>query len=190
MSSGTSWETLFGQFSDGMKLVREGNRTPERASIVLSALISDDDIVVRPKAQMVGGEKIFHVTGNFETAKAAIDAGKYDYKYGYAGDMSKVPMAIQPVDARVRIVVPGRVVYNRELFGLIPNLVDPFTALCFGVKFPEEQREHPLGTLWRDATGQLWYVFLYRGGSGRGVSVDQDGADSDWGEGVGFLARE
>lgn len=196
MSSGNAqivernqWQVTFGQFADAMDLVHEGKRTPEEAARVLGPFISGDEIVVKPRVQIVGGEKVFLITGEFNTAAEVI--APYEIKWGYAdGQADKIPMVIQPGDVRARIVNVGRVVYNRELPLLLPNLIDPFNALRFGLKFPDEQRQRPIGTVWRDATGRFWLVYLRVLDGRLSVDVGPGGPDGSWHGDVGFLVRE
>ncbi|MBI3952355.1 MAG: hypothetical protein HY336_00160 [Candidatus Doudnabacteria bacterium] len=196
MSSGNStavarnpWETAFGQFADAMDLLREGKRSPEDAAKVLGTFISGDEIVVKPRVEIVGGEKVFLITGEFNTAADVI--APYPVKWGYAdGKADQIPMVIQPGDVRGRLVNLGRVVYNRELPKLLPNLLDPFNALRFGLKFPDEQRQRPIGTVWRDASGRFWFVCLRVFDGRPDVVVSPGGPGGDWSGGVDFLVRE
>lgn len=182
---------IFDQFSKSMEIAREGQRHPKRVSDALQCIIGDDDIIVRPKVTIVGGEKVYHITGDFNTAAEVIEAGNYPVKWGYAdGKIDKVPMVIWSGDVRARIVVPGRVVYNRELPKLLPNMLDPFNALRFGVKFQSEQLERPIAVVCMDASGEFWYVYLDRFDDERSVGVSQRGPDGVWGDFVGFLVRE
>lgn len=53
--------------------------------------------------------------------------------------------------------------------------------------------EHSVGSGLDDLkhiSGQLWYVYLNRNGSKRNVNVNQNNADNNWNESVGFLARQ
>ncbi len=192
MSSGTAivneWEVAFGQVADVMKLLREGNRTPASVKPALQSIISDDIVVVQPKVTMQGDVKIYHVVASFNNAAEVIEATGCPVRWGFAdGNMGKVPMVVQPVNQRMRIVIPGRVVYNRELPKLLPNLVSPIAALGFGFRFPNEQTERPLATVWRDAVGRFWYVYLGVYGRQRSVRVRQFEPDDYWGDHVGFL---
>lgn len=196
MSSGNvsernEWEVAFGQVADVMKMVREGNRTPGSISSAMQAVIGDHIITVQPKVTMDGDTKIYHVVANFANATEAVNACDCPVKWGYAdGKMGEVPMVVQPVNQRMRIVIPGRVVYNRELPELLPNLVSPIAALGFGFKFPELQRNQPIATVWRDAQGGFWCVYLSVDGDQRSVGVNQRGPGDGWGDDVGFLVGE
>jgi hypothetical protein len=182
---------LFDQFSKVMEVVREGNRPAEAVSRALQAAIRDDNIVIQPKVETSGDVKIYHVIANFANATEAIEACDCPLKWGFAdGRMAKVPMVVQPVNQRMRIVVPRRVVYNRELPTFLPNLVSPIAALGFGFKFPKEQVERPIGTVWRDATGRFWCVYLRVDCGQRGVSVGQVDPDGYWVGNCGFLVGE
>jgi hypothetical protein len=182
---------LFDQFSRVMEDVREGIRPAEVVSRALQAAIGDDNIIVQPKVEMAGDVKIYHVVANFANATEAIKACDCPLTWGFAdGRMAEVPMAVQPVDQRMRIVVPGRVVYTRELPELLPKLVSPIAALGFGFKFPKEQIERPIVTVWRDAVGRFWCVCLGIFGDQRDVRVDQSGPGDGWGGSCGFLVGE
>lgn len=183
--------TLLDQFADVMELMRERQRPAQKISRAFQSLIADDDIIVQPKVTVVSGEKVYHITGDFNSAAEAIEAGDYPVKWGYAdGKASAIPMVILPGDVRARIVVPGRVVYNRELPKLLPNMLDPFNALRFGAKFQSEQLERPLAAVWRDAAGEFWYIYLHRYGDERLVDVSEHNPDDHWRGHVGFLVRE
>ncbi|MDP3993686.1 MAG: hypothetical protein U1C57_01360 [Candidatus Doudnabacteria bacterium] len=194
MSNGTVVESgkvvLFDQLSKVMELVREGNRTPAEVSRVLQAFISDDVISIAPKVVSTPTGKVFYVTGNFASAAEAIAAGNYDLKWGVAESPAEIPLIVQPVDARVRAIRLGRIVRTGELFELYPRLADPMTFLTFGVKFPEEQREAPHFTVWKDTSGQFWCAILYVRGARRGVCVARCGPGDVWFAGCRVLVRE
>lgn len=100
----TPEETVIGfaQFSKGMELAREGQRSPETVSRALQAVIMDDDIIVVPKVIQTPTGKIFHVTSDVKirTAADAIAALNCPVKWGLAETPAKIPMVIQPVDCK------------------------------------------------------------------------------------------
>lgn len=158
MSSGK--DVVFDQFADCMKLVQEGNRTPEEASVYLSAMISGDNIVVIPKVTTTPTGKIFHVTSNWKSAEEAISAGNYVHRLGQASDPLRIPMVIRPVNQLMRAVRLGKVMTATEILTTYPNMVSPIAALTFGAKRPKKQEEAPYIALWLDALGQVWCVVL------------------------------
>lgn len=196
MSNGAPFEytieekaALFDQFSRAMQIAREGQRPADFVSRAQQAVIGDDMIIVKPKVEIVAGEKIFLITGEFNTALDVI-AG-YPVKWGYAdGKADQIPLIIQPGDVRGRLVNWGRKVYNHELPKLLPNLMDPFNTLRFGLKFPDEQRKRPIGTVWRDANGRFWYVYLGVYDGRLRVDVGPSDPGAFWYGGVDFLVRE
>src|SRR3989344_2408431 len=181
---------LLEQFASVMKITQERQRPAKRISQALQAAIGDDDIIVVPKVIQTPTGKVFHVTGNFASAAEAIAAGNYDLKWGLAETPAKIPLIVQPVDCRVRAIPLGRLVRTGELFELYPRLVDPMTFLTFGVNFPEEQREVPHFTVWKDASGRFWCAVLNVDGAERYVHVHRSDPDVDWFAHYRVLARE
>jgi len=178
---------LFAQFSKSMELAREGQRPFEDVSRPLQAIISDDMVVqITPKVvQSADGGRVFHVIGDFESAESALVAGGYKYRYDYAAAKAnkivEVPMIIQPVDRKVRLVPLGQIRTTRELFGLYPKIADPMTLLTLGARFPKEQLEGPIFVVWKDHSRRFWYAILSRDGFDRYVDVIQYYPDYEWG---------
>lgn len=67
-------------------------------------------------------------------------------------------------------------VASQEIF------IHPFTALAIGASedYRDKQRETPIFVIWRDSTGQLWYLVLREVGSGRILVVDRAYPDDEW----------
>lgn len=174
----------FAQFSKAMEITRERQRDPELVTRALQAIISDDVIVqVTPKVIASANGKILHVTGNFDSPAQALDEGGYDYRWGFAESakqIAKVPMIVQPVDRKVKMVPLGQVRKTSELFELYPKMADPMTLLTLGVRFPKEQLDEPIFVVWKDHTGQFWYAVLRRLGTKRRVLVRQFDPDGKW----------
>ncbi len=176
---------LFAQFSKSMEIARERQRPYDTIKQSLQAIISDDVIVqVTPKViASADGGKVLHVTGNFDSAALALEAGNYDGRYGFAESakqIAKVPMIVQPVDRKVRAVPLGQFRKNSELFELYPKMADPMTLFTLGAKFPKEQLDAPIFVVWKDHLGQFMYAVLHRGVSRRSVRVRQDHPDGGW----------
>jgi hypothetical protein len=180
---------LFGQVTDVMELAREGKRPFESVSRSLQAIISDDETVIVPKISVTPTGKIYHITGNSRTAVAAFEALNCPVKWGLADKPAKIPMILQPVDAKVRLAPLGKVMTTEEIYNL-PKIASPAQVLAFGAKFQAEQLEGPIVTVWLDALGQFWYLVLYRLDDGRDVRVGQGGLQDEWRGGCRVLLCE
>lgn len=133
----------------------------------------------------------YQLKGNHKSIKSAINAGKYDYKWGYADHPEDIQgVKIKPVDGKFVIKRFNKWMTNSQVLAELPNLASIMELLQFGIDFPEVQKEFSIATIWKDDSNQLWYVYLNRNGSKRNVNVDQSNADNNWNEPVGFLARE
>ncbi len=176
--------SLFAQFSKAMEIVRERQRPYETVKQSLQAIISDCEIQIKPKILAgADGDNVFHVTGNFGSASLALDAGKYDARYGYAESaraIAKVPMIVQPVDCKVRAVPLGQFRKNAEIFGLYPKIAGPMTLFTLGVKFPEKQFGGSIFVIWKDHKGQFWYAFLGGTRGWRSVNVCLEDPNQGW----------
>jgi len=175
MSNGAK-SVLFDQLSRAAELVREGNRRPEELSPLLTAFIRNDAVHITPKA-VLKENGLWHVTGNFTTVEEAITAGGYDRLWGLADRPAEIPMGIQPVDEFADMVPADTLfpegrdyVTAEEAYNSLP-MVSPIAALAYGVKFPDEQRRHPLVIIWRDGLGRLWYAVLFSDAGERGLGV-------------------
>lgn len=188
MSSGNVERTLLYQVGDVLNLMQEGKRRPVDVSRILQGIIADHDFTIRPKAEAVAG--VFHVVGNFTSAAAAIEAGKYPVKWGLAENPAKIPLIVQPVDCRVRAVRLGRRVKVKEMFGLYPRIVDPMTCFTFGARFPEEQEKATHITVWMDAKGRFLCALLFVFGGRRRVVVGPVGPEFEFGGVFLVLVRE
>ncbi len=183
--------SLLAKFSKSMDLANEGARSFEAVSRPLQAIISDENIVVVPKVSIApDGGRIFHVTANFASAQEAIDAGKYPRKWALANTPAEIPLVIQPVDSRVRAVSLGEYRRTKEIFGLYPNIMSPIAVLAFGALFPEEQRDKPIFSIWKDAVGKFWCVFLSTSDCERLVGVFQEDLDDKWDDSSRVLVSE
>lgn len=60
------------------------------------------------------------------------------------------------------------------------RFVHPLFALLRAIKDPDEQRENPVFVVWRDSTGQLWYLILHEDDGKRGLDVDRGGLIVLW----------
>ncbi len=184
--------TLLSQLTKTGTLINEGKRPFDIVSRALQAIIADDSIVsITPKViSDKGVGKIFHVVGSFNDTAGVIDAGKYDYHYGYtcnAMEIAKVPMIIQPVDRKVTISPPiGKALYTRELFDLYPKMADPMTLLTLGAKFPKEHFEEPIIVVWEDHTGESWYAEL-ADCEGRSIDIQKSSHKGDIWRGYSVL---
>ncbi len=179
MDSSAICERILHQEASVKTLLAQGNRGLERYSQLLQAIIANDVISITPKAVAVA-EGIFYVTGNFQSVAEALDAGRYDVRWGLAQRPADIPLIVQPVDCRVRAVPLGQAVKTGELFELCPRLVDPMTLLTFGVKFPGEQCKALHFTVWLDAKGRFWYAILAIDGSRRAASVNWQDSCEEW----------
>src|SRR3989344_3004750 len=180
MSSGTRFDytaeersVLLGQFSDVMKYAHEQLRPAARISLVLEAAISDDDVVVVPKIVQSPDGRILHVIGDpkIRTAAGAIEATGCKVKWGLAETPARIPMTIQPVDCRARLFELGEVRTAEQIYNLYPKILTPAEFFALGAKFPKEQEDGSIATVWLDATGRFFYAGLLVHGDGRGVYV-------------------
>lgn len=164
---------LLGQFADVMEAARERQRPAKKISLALSAAISDDDIVIQPKIVQTATGKVFHVTSdvNIRTAADIINALGCPVKWGLAEKPEKIPMVIQPVDCRARLVPLGKTMTAEEIYTSFPMALSPVEWGAFGVKFPDEQREDPVIGVWLDASGQFFCGILGVYDGGRYVDV-------------------
>jgi len=187
----TEIAAVFAQFSKVMELAREGQRPAEVVSRALRAVISDDDVVVVPKVTTApDGGKILHVTGNARSAQEAIDALDCPMKWGLADKPAEIPIVIQPVDCRTRLVPLGQVRTSKEILGLYPKILNPAEFFALGAKFPGEQRDNPIVDIWLDAVGRFWYAILDVGGGQRSVDVYRNHPDLKWYERCRVPVRE
>ncbi|MBI4050830.1 MAG: hypothetical protein HY396_02550 [Candidatus Doudnabacteria bacterium] len=183
---------LLDQFGDVLGLVQERKRHPRHISRALQAAIGDDEIVVVPKIIQTPTGKIFHVTsdGKIRTAADAISALNCPVKWGLAEKPVEIPMIIQPVDCRVRVVPLGEIRTTEEVYSLYPGIVSPAEFFAFGTKFPEEQREAPIFTVWLDALGRFWEAILAVYVRERDVGVSRVRPDIEWLAYCRVLVRE
>ncbi|KKS34203.1 MAG: hypothetical protein UU95_C0016G0035 [Parcubacteria group bacterium GW2011_GWC2_42_12] len=170
---------LLSQFGHVMEAVNERQRPAARVSLALQAAISDDDIVVVPKVTTTPTGKVFHVTGNAQSAKEAIDALNCPVKWGLAETPEKIPLIIQPVDCRARFIPLGRVRTTEEIYNF-PKILPPTEFFALGAKFPKEQCEAPILDVWLDAVGRFWYAILTVNGVQRDVDVRQAHPVGQW----------
>jgi hypothetical protein len=169
----------FERAADVTKVVRENSRM-DKVLVGLKAIVSDDDFVVVPKITVTAGEKIFHVTSDpmVRTSTDMINKLDCPVKWGAAENPTKIPTIIQPVDCKVRLAPLGQVMTTEQIYNL-PRIVTPAQYFAFGAKFPEEQLEGPIVTVWL-ADGRFWYAILNRCGRGRGVDVGQVRPGYEW----------
>lgn len=185
MSSGMNvyspeqFRTLFLQVKDVMDYAGEGKRSFESVARSLQAIISDDETVIVPKVTVTPTGKVYHITGNVRTAVDAFKALDCPVKWGFAETPAKIPMILQPVDAKVRLTPLGKVMTTEEIYNL-PRIASPAQVLAFGAKFPAEQLEDPILTVWLDALGQFWCLILSRDDGKRFVGVDRSVPRGGW----------
>ncbi len=186
--------TLLAQYTKMGTIINERQRPFNNVSPLLQAGIRGDDIVVVPRITVGDNGKLFHVTGNARTAVEAFDALGCEVRWGYAETPKKIPLIPGPVDENVRAIPLSELGDIRETGKLYEaygsKIISPISVIYFGIKFPDEQRERALFTIWLDALGQFWYVILSRSGSKRSVNVSQDAPDARWGDGNCLLLRE
>jgi len=188
--------TLLAQFTKSGTLINERKRPFDTVSRSLQAIIADDSVIqITPKVIADAGDgKVLHVTGDYDSAALALDAGEYNDRYGFsenAKQIAKVPMIVQPVDRKVRISPPlGRYVKTSEMFGLYPKMTDPMTLFTLGAKFPKEQLDGPIFVVWKDHAGQFWCAILGGFGSRRRVNVRRVSPDGKWDDGYRVLLCE
>ncbi len=180
---------LFGQFSSAMKIANDQKRPYGLIKQALQAIIADDSVVsITPKViSDNNGNKVFHVVGNYENAFEAMVAGQYKHHFGlttFYDEIIIIPMAIQPVDRKVRISQPlGKIVSTQEIFDLYPKMADPMTLLTLGAKFPKEQLQGSIGVVWKDHTGQFWQANLStEDGRERSVDIGRGHPEGQWHE--------
>lgn len=181
---------LLGQFADAMEIARERKRPVKTISHALQAIISDDDIVAVQKFVLTPTGKLFHVTGNCQSAKEAVDATDCPLKWGLAEKPAEIPMIIQPVDCRARAIPLGQVRTTERIYKLYPKILTPAEFFAFGAKFPEEQRKAPHLTVWLDANGLFCCALLDVNGAQRRVRVNRDSPGDEWYEHCRVLVRE
>jgi hypothetical protein len=173
--------TLFDQTSKVMELVREGNRSAQEVSKIMHGFIADDIIQVRPKIIAKKRSKIFHIGCNYKAAEEATDAGNYPRKWGWAdGSPEKIPMVIQPVDQKTRMVPLGETRTAEDSYNLYPKAASPLSVLTFGAQFPDEQKDDPIFTVYKDSAGRFCCVVLSVSGDDRFVNAGENRPRSEF----------
>jgi len=199
MSNGTQFvytpdQTVahFDQFSKAMELTRERQRRPELVTQALQVIIGNEDIITAPKMITTPTGKLFHVTsdGKIRSAVAAINALDCPVKWGLEENPAQIPMIIQPVDCNARLVTLGKVTTTEEVYRLYPKIVTPGELFAFGAKFPNEQLQGPIFTVWLDASGQFFYAILDVDGGKRNMGVLDDHPGDEWSGDCRALVRE
>jgi hypothetical protein len=99
-------------------------------------IISDDKTVIVPKVTVTPTGKVYHITGEAR----------------FADKPAKIPMILQPVDAKVRLAHLGKTMTTKEIYNL-PKIASPAQMLAFGTNFQAEQLEDPIVTVWLNALG-------------------------------------
>lgn len=180
----------FDRAADVMKLIRE-NKRPDRVLAGLKAIVSDDDIAVIPKVMVTPTGKVYHITSDpsVRTTAGLITGLDCPVKLGLAENPFKIPMIIQPCDCRARLVPLGQVRTTEEIYN-IPLILGPNELFNFGRKFPEDQLQDPIVTVWLDSNGQCFCAILHRYLGERFVSVDRSHPDDGWVDCCCVLIRE
>lgn len=170
----------FGRVNSVMDMIWSGTRL-DRVDRGLQAIVNDDDFVINPKVTVVGGEKVYHITSdsNVRSATAAIEALNCASRYGLALAPAKIPMALQPVDCKARLVPLGKVMTTEQIYNL-PSLVSPAQYFAFGAKFQKAQMDGPIIAVWLGPGGQFWYALLDHLGGEPDVTVNQVDPDDGW----------
>jgi len=82
----------------------------------------------------------------------------------------------------------GKTTTNREWLKILDEnesgnnkFAHPLVVLALGEADPDEQRENPLFTIWKDADGQLWFLCLDVYDGRRCLNVDRIDLGDSWG---------
>ncbi|MBI3573124.1 MAG: hypothetical protein HY092_02910 [Candidatus Kerfeldbacteria bacterium] len=126
-----------------------------------------------------GTGNIHHVTVDRDKKlKAMIKAGRYDWTNSDINDKHFPVEGSGTVEIDIELVHYGRgmstdaVLKDLDARGLRPAKIEELLAL--GAAKPELQREYPiiaLGSVWQNLFGDCSCPYLYRGGSGRRLSL-------------------
>lgn len=138
------------------------------------------------------GSGLWVPTDYSRLVQLAIEAGHYDGVYVNSAFIdANLPATTLTgeVDTEVNFCQRPKVTTTAQWLAALDDNADsteqfahPLSVLAIGEEEPDEQRKGPIFTLWRDSTGQLWYLVLYVDGRRRGVNLDQDHPGGKWGD--------
>ncbi|MDP4000910.1 MAG: hypothetical protein Q8P83_01605 [bacterium] len=147
------------------------------------------------------GSGLWVPTDYSRLVRLAIQAGYYDSVYvnpAFTDANLPVTSLTGEVDTEVNFRQRPKVTTTAQWLAALDDNKDstekfahPLSVLAIGEEQPDEQRKGPIFTLWRDSTGQLWYLILGVVVRNRNVDLDRDRPGDGWdGRGRAAVVRK